>query len=96
MKFVNILLRRPVGSVGYCHVNEGCKFATPKIHEPNGIASVNDTFYVASSIQGTVTALERQNDNTLVLTDVIPTGALIFASVSSELTSFDKIIQTDH
>jgi hypothetical protein len=74
---VNTLLRRSIGSVGYCHVDEGCKFAAPKIPEANGIASVNDTFYVASSVQGTVTALERQNDNSLVLTDVIPTDMVL-------------------
>jgi len=72
-KKVDIVLRRPVCSIGYCHVDEGCKFATPKIPYANGIASVNETFYVADSLGGTVTVLERQGDNSLVLTDVIPT-----------------------
>jgi hypothetical protein len=57
-------------------VEEGCKLATAKIHDANGIAGVNDTFYVANSLKGTVTVLERQTDNSLVLTDVIPTGKM--------------------
>jgi hypothetical protein len=74
MRQLNLILRTPVTSVGYCHVDEGCKLATPKIHDANGIASVNDTFYVANSVKASVTVLERQTDNSLVLTDVIPTG----------------------
>jgi len=77
MKHINILLRRAVSSIGYCHVDEGCKFATPSILEANGIASVNDTFYVANALIGTVTVLERQSDNSLVLTDVIPTDRVL-------------------
>jgi hypothetical protein len=97
MKFVNTLLRRPVASVGYCHVNEGCKFAASKIHQANGIASVNDTFYVANTMEGTVTVLERQNDNSLVLMDVIPTGALSFCQhFHSAVNSFDKITKTKY
>ena len=96
IKHINTFLRRAVASVGYCHVNEGCKFATPQIHEANGIASVNDTFYVANTIQGTITVLERQNDNSLVLTDVVPTGASnVFASISTA-PSFDKITKTEY
>ena len=42
----------------------------------NGIAKAkkNDTFYVASTPKGTLSILERQADNTLVLTDEISTG----------------------
>jgi len=77
MRKISLILRFPVGSVGYCHVEEGCKFAAPNIHDANGVASVNDTFYVANALKGTVTVLERQTDNTLVLTDVIPIGQVI-------------------
>jgi len=72
-----VILRTPVSSVGYCHVDEGCKLATPKIHDANGIASVNDTFYVANSLKGSVTVFERQIDNSLVLTDVIKTDRIV-------------------
>jgi len=77
MRQLSLILRKPISSVGYCHVEEGCKLATPKIHDANGIASVNDTFYVANSLKGTVTVLERQTDNSLVLTDVISTGRVV-------------------
>jgi len=77
MRQLNLILRTPVSSIGYCHVDEGCKLATPKIHDANGIASVNDTFYVANSLKASVTVLERQADNSLVLTDVIPTSKLM-------------------
>jgi arylesterase / paraoxonase len=77
MRQVKLLLRTPTTSVGYCHIEEGCKLATPKIHDANGIASVNDTFFVANSLKGSITVLERQTDNSLVLTDVISTGKLI-------------------
>jgi arylesterase/paraoxonase len=88
MKQISLILRTPVTSVGYCHVDEGCKLATPNIHDANGIASVNDTFYVANSLSGTVTVLERQTDNSLVLTDVISIGKpdLHLFNISENLT----------
>ncbi|KAJ7680215.1 hypothetical protein DFH06DRAFT_1403430 [Mycena polygramma] len=63
------------GSVGYCDINSGCKFAVPRIHGANGIVRSpnNDTFFVASSIMGGITVLERQNDNALLKTHTIPT-----------------------
>ncbi|KAJ6609817.1 hypothetical protein B0H10DRAFT_2062606 [Mycena sp. CBHHK59/15] len=63
------------GSVGYCHVKKGCKFATQKVHGANGItrAPNNDTFYVSNSIFGGVTVFERQSDDALVKTHTIPT-----------------------
>jgi arylesterase / paraoxonase len=90
MRQIELILRTPVASVGYCHVEEGCKLATPKIHDANGIARVNDTFYVANSVKGSVTVLERQTDNTLVLTDVIQTSKLIcrFCNMIYELKTF--------
>ena len=41
----------------------------------NGIAKAqNDTIYVASSMGGGISILERQQDNTLVLSENIKTG----------------------
>jgi arylesterase/paraoxonase len=41
----------------------------------NGIARAgNDTFYVVGAAGGKLNILERQADDTLVLTDVISTG----------------------
>ncbi|KAJ7287636.1 hypothetical protein C8J57DRAFT_1446322 [Mycena rebaudengoi] len=65
----------PAGSVGYCDVDEGCKFAINNMHGANGItrAPNNDTFFVASSVLGGITVLERQDDNALVKIHTIPT-----------------------
>lgn len=68
--------------VGYCHVDEGCKPALPKTISTNGIASAsNGTIYVANSITGVVEVLERQSDNTLVTTDSIKTGELLYDEI---------------
>ncbi|KDR75055.1 hypothetical protein GALMADRAFT_523479 [Galerina marginata CBS 339.88] len=65
-------------SVVYCHIAEGCKYALPNTHASNGIASApNGTVYVANSIYGGVIVLERQTDNTLVLTESIATDCAI-------------------
>ncbi|KAJ7188380.1 hypothetical protein C8R46DRAFT_1054614 [Mycena filopes] len=63
------------GSVGYCHIQSGCKFALKNIHGANGIvrAPNNESFYVANSILGGITVLERQSDNALLKTHTIPT-----------------------
>ena len=61
--------------MGYCHVDDGCKYALEKTHSSNGITSApNGTIYVADSLFGGVTVLERQTDNTLVVSDSISTG----------------------
>jgi len=61
-------------SVGYCHVDEGCKLAIQKLRGSNGIARAkNDTFYVSDCLWGGITVLEQQSDDTLVITDRIPT-----------------------
>ncbi|PPQ95320.1 hypothetical protein CVT26_008165 [Gymnopilus dilepis] len=61
-------------SVGYCHVESGCKFALTNTHASNGIAvAPNGTLYVADCVYGGVTVLEKQMDNTLVVTDTIKT-----------------------
>lgn len=45
------------------------------MHGNNGIArAANDTFYVANSLYGGITILDRQLDNTLLLTDFVKTG----------------------
>ncbi|KAF9222534.1 calcium-dependent phosphotriesterase [Gyrodon lividus] len=65
-------------SVGFCHVDGGCKFAYTGLHASNGIVKGsnpgNDTFYVADFLLGDITVLERQFDNTLTFTEVIKTG----------------------
>ena len=62
-------------SVGYCDIEKGCHYAIQNLQGSNGIAKApNGTFYVANVISGGVSVLEAQADNTLVLTDFIPTG----------------------
>lgn len=65
-------------SIGFCHADQGCKFAYTGLHASNGIVKGtspgNDTFYVADCVLGDVTVLERQSDNTLALMEVIKTG----------------------
>ncbi|KAL0956031.1 hypothetical protein HGRIS_002204 [Hohenbuehelia grisea] len=88
-------------SVGYCHIDEGCKIAVANMHANNGIAKApqNDTIYVANCNRGGVTILEKQLDNTLVRTDTIATdypldnlavdenGALWAAGIPDALTT---------
>ncbi|KAG6865854.1 hypothetical protein C0991_011186 [Blastosporella zonata] len=65
---------RSLSSVGYCHSQTGCKLAITKMQANNGIARAqNDTIYV-TSIAGLLSILERQSDNSLVVTDTVPTG----------------------
>ncbi|KAJ7070140.1 hypothetical protein C8F01DRAFT_1115438 [Mycena amicta] len=69
------------GSVGFCSLpshpdaDPECKIVAPNIHGANGIvrARANDTFFVANSLFGGITVLERQQDNTLLKTHTIPT-----------------------
>jgi len=69
----------PQASVVYCHVEHGCKFAASNMFANNGIARAkkNDTFYVTSALKGNINILERQADDTLVLTDEISTDRII-------------------
>ncbi|KAF5385826.1 hypothetical protein D9615_002466 [Tricholomella constricta] len=80
------LLGRATTSVGYCHVKDGCKFAITKMHGNNGIARAqNDTFYVMNSPGGAINILERQADNSLVVTEEIPTDrSLDNAAIDSD------------
>ncbi|KAG6862198.1 hypothetical protein C0995_002128 [Termitomyces sp. Mi166 len=66
---------RKSSSVGYCHAQTGCKYAITRMQGNNGIARAqNDTFYVVNSLAGAISILERQSDDTLVITDTIPAG----------------------
>ncbi|KAF8895727.1 hypothetical protein CPB84DRAFT_1782310 [Gymnopilus junonius] len=68
------LLGQKHSSVGYCHIESGCKYALSKTHSSNGIASApNGTLYVGDCISGGITILEKQVDDTLVVTDSIKT-----------------------
>ncbi|KIM45408.1 hypothetical protein M413DRAFT_442080, partial [Hebeloma cylindrosporum] len=72
------LLGHRNSSVGYCHVNEGCKYALTKTHASNGITTApNGTVYLADSTFGVVDILEPQSDHTLVLTDSVKTDMLV-------------------
>jgi hypothetical protein len=45
------------------------------MHGNNGITQApNGTFYVVNALGGQLTVLEKQADNTLVITDVIESG----------------------
>ncbi|KAF8629870.1 hypothetical protein AX15_003229 [Amanita polypyramis BW_CC] len=72
------LFGRASSSVVYCHTETGCKYATKGIQGSNGIAKAeNGTIYVANSKGGGVYVLERQSDNSLVLSEYIKTDRLL-------------------
>lgn len=74
MRTLDAYLRLPGMSVGYCHVNEGCKIAATGLRGANGIARGKDGVYmVANDKFGEIFVLEKQDDNSLVLTDVVKT-----------------------
>ncbi|KII92103.1 hypothetical protein PLICRDRAFT_36894 [Plicaturopsis crispa FD-325 SS-3] len=60
-------------SVGYCHLDAGCRIVNTHMQSNNGIARApnNDTFYVNHVAAGRMSILERQKDQSLVVTDVI-------------------------
>jgi hypothetical protein len=65
-------------SVGYCHVDQGCKTSVAGMPGNNGIArSQNGTIYVGSAKIGGISTFEEQSDHSLVLTDVIPTDRIV-------------------
>ncbi|KAK0481526.1 hypothetical protein IW261DRAFT_1471134 [Armillaria novae-zelandiae] len=69
---------KPSSSVGYCHVEEGCKTSISRMLNNNGIVQAeNGTIYVSSTLSSGIRVLEKQEDNTLVLTDVIPSETII-------------------
>ncbi|KAJ3529550.1 hypothetical protein NMY22_g8948 [Coprinellus aureogranulatus] len=66
------VLGRAVTSVVYCHENDGCKYAIQHMRGNNGITQAsNGTFYVVNSPGGQLYVLDKQADNTLIMTDVI-------------------------
>ncbi|KAH7912397.1 hypothetical protein BJ138DRAFT_1083638 [Hygrophoropsis aurantiaca] len=76
-RHLNTLLQPSDTSVAYCHADHGCKFAVKGLHASNGIVKgrgANETFYVVDCTLGDISVLERQSDDTLVLTEVIKTG----------------------
>jgi len=68
----------------YCHTDVGCKFAITKLQGANGITDAkNGTIYVANSSGGGLYVLERQSDNSLVLSEYIKTGKYLCCPGSS-------------
>ncbi|KXN90880.1 Serum paraoxonase/arylesterase 2 [Leucoagaricus sp. SymC.cos] len=68
------ILKRKSTSVVYCNIKTGCKYAIQNMISNNGIArALNGTLYVAATWPGTISVLEEQSDNTLVITDYIKT-----------------------
>ncbi|KAF8585903.1 serum paraoxonase/arylesterase [Ramaria rubella] len=73
---VDAFLRLPGMTVGYCHINRGCKIAARGLKGANGIARNNDGLYFVTNHRfGEIFVLEKQEDGSLVLTDVVKTGA---------------------
>ncbi|KIY65971.1 hypothetical protein CYLTODRAFT_399526 [Cylindrobasidium torrendii FP15055 ss-10] len=67
----------PSMTVGFCHVDSGCKNALTGLSLPNGIVTNgNGTYYVASVLKQGYIVAERQEDDTLVYTETIPTEHL--------------------
>ncbi|KAI3618936.1 serum paraoxonase arylesterase [Moniliophthora roreri] len=63
----------PRSSIGYCHTDVGCKIVASNLLASNGITQApNGTIYVASTTGKALKVFERQEDNSIVLTDVIP------------------------
>jgi len=59
-------------SVGYCHKDDGCKIAFKGFSGANGIAEGPDgLIFVANSVVGEIYSLEKEEDNTLVLTNTL-------------------------
>ena len=79
MKYAGLLGAKS-SSVGYCHIDDGCKLAITKTHGSNGIAAApNGTIYVANSLYGGILLLEPQADNNLVIIDSVKTGTRYIA-----------------
>ncbi|KAL0061520.1 hypothetical protein AAF712_011663 [Marasmius tenuissimus] len=68
----------PGSSVGYCHIDEGCRLVSKNMLGNNGITQApNGTIYVASTLGKALRVFERQEDNSIVLSDSIPCEALL-------------------
>jgi len=80
------LLGRASTSVGYCHIDKGCKYAITNMHGNNGIArSSNGTFYVANCIRGGLNVLEERENNRLEVVDFVPAGKIFLALIFDTL-----------
>jgi arylesterase/paraoxonase len=67
-----IYLGAALTSVGYCHIDSGCRIAAGGLRGANGLARRDeDTFFLVSQTRGEVRVLERQADNSLVVTDFV-------------------------
>jgi len=83
---IGVLFKHKATSVVYCDIKEGCKYAIQNMFSNNGIVRAsNGTFYVAHTLSGGLSVLEEQSDNTLVITDYIQSGALIFGTSVGEV-----------
>jgi len=93
---IGLLFKHRASSVVYCDVKEGCKYAIQNMFSNNGIARApNGTFYVAHTLSGGLSVLEEQSDNTLVITDHIQFGALIFGTSVGEVNLMSLDAFTD-
>jgi len=71
---LDVLFRLPRASVGYCHKDHGCKIAVDGLKGANGIAQgPGGLYFVSNDGFGEISVLERQDDDTLVLTDIVST-----------------------
>jgi len=71
--FHNVIVKGR-SSIGYCHIDKGCKLAATGLPTNNGLASTgNGTWYLASTFNGGIRVFEEGNNNDLVLVDTIPT-----------------------
>ncbi|KIY65969.1 hypothetical protein CYLTODRAFT_399519 [Cylindrobasidium torrendii FP15055 ss-10] len=67
----------PRASIGYCHVDEGCKIIMDGLLKPNGLATTgNGTFYIVDSLWTDVIIAEQREDGKLVQVDTIPTETI--------------------
>lgn len=64
-----------ISSVGYCHLDYGCRIVVPKMFSANGIASTsNGTVYVSSTSGLKLVMYEKQDDGSLILQDSVLCG----------------------
>lgn len=70
------MLGYAASSVGYCHLDHGCRLVNTRMHSNNGIARArdNDTFYINHAASAKMSVLEIQKDQSLVVTDVVTIG----------------------
>jgi len=78
LKYWEIALTLPLSSVGYCHVEHGCKYAVKNVVSVNGIVrrGENDIF-VVSCAKGSVNRYVTRADGTLAFRERIYVGRCI-------------------